>query len=47
MLFDLAIGTGKILAIVMPIKGWFQAGLISRVLFLADRIELVRRKRKP
>lgn len=46
MLFEMATGTGKTLTIVMLIKRWFQAGLISRVLFLADRIELARQAKQ-
>ncbi|MFH1123648.1 MAG: DEAD/DEAH box helicase family protein [Pseudomonadota bacterium] len=40
MLFEMATGTGKTLTIAMLMKRWFQAALISRVLFLVDRIEL-------
>lgn len=46
MLFEMATGTGKTLTIAMLIKRWFQAGLISRVLFLADRIELARQAKQ-
>ncbi len=42
MLFEMATSTGKTPTITTVIKRWFQAGLISRVLFLADRIELAR-----
>ncbi len=42
MLFEMATGTGKTMTIALLIKRWFQAGIISRVLFLADRIELAR-----
>jgi len=40
MLFEMATGTGKTLTIAMLMKRWFQAAVISRVLFLVDRIEL-------
>jgi type I restriction enzyme R subunit len=40
MLFEMATGTGKTLTIAMLMKRWFQAAMISRVLFLVDRIEL-------
>jgi type I restriction enzyme R subunit len=40
MLFEMATGTGKTLTIAMLMKRWFQAALISRVLFLVDRIQL-------
>lgn len=46
MLFEIATGTGKTLTIAMLIRRWFQAGLISRVLFLADRIELARQAKQ-
>jgi superfamily II DNA or RNA helicase len=46
MLFGMTTGTGKTLTIAMLIKRWFQAGLISRVLFLADRIELGRQAKQ-
>ena len=46
MLFEMATGTGKTLTIAMLIKRWFQAGVISRVLFLADRIELARQAKQ-
>jgi len=42
MLFEMATGTGKTLTIAMLMKRWFQAAAISRVLFLADRIELAK-----
>jgi len=42
MLFEMATGTGKTLTIAMLMKRWFQAALISRVLFLADRIQLAK-----
>jgi type I restriction enzyme R subunit len=40
MLIEMATGTGKTLVIAMQIKRLFQAGLVERVLFLVDRIEL-------
>ena len=40
MLFEMATGTGKTLTIAMLMKRWFQSAVISRVLFLVDRIEL-------
>ena len=40
MLFEMATGTGKTLTIAMLMKRWFQAAIISRVLFFVDRIEL-------
>jgi type I restriction enzyme, R subunit len=46
MLFEMATGTGKTLTVAMLIKRWFQAAIISRVLFLADRIELAKQARE-
>ncbi|MBN1887475.1 MAG: DEAD/DEAH box helicase family protein [Thermoflexales bacterium] len=46
MLLEMATGAGKTLTIAMLLKRWFQAGLISRVLFLADRIELARQAKQ-
>ncbi|MGQ0601440.1 MAG: DEAD/DEAH box helicase family protein [Anaerolineales bacterium] len=46
MLFEMATGAGKTLMIALLIKRWFQAGLISRVLFLADRIELAKQAKR-
>lgn len=40
MLLVMATGTGKTLTIALQIKRMFEAGLIERVLFLVDRIEL-------
>ncbi|HUW21140.1 MAG TPA: DEAD/DEAH box helicase family protein [Candidatus Bathyarchaeia archaeon] len=40
MLIEMATGTGKTLVIAMQMKRLFQAGLVERVLFLVDRIEL-------
>lgn len=40
MLLEMATGTGKTLTIALIMKRLFEAGLISRVLFLVDRIEL-------
>lgn len=46
MLFEMATGTGKTLTIAMLMKRWFQAAAISRVLFLADRIELAKQAKE-
>lgn len=46
MLFEMATGTGKTLTIAMLIKRWFQAAVCSRVLFLADRIELAKQAKE-
>jgi len=46
MLFEMATGTGKTLTIAMLMKRWFQAAIISRVLFLVDRIELGRQAKE-
>lgn len=46
MLIEMATGTGKTLTIAMIIKRWFQAAIISRVLFLADRIELAKQAKE-
>jgi type I restriction enzyme R subunit len=46
MLFEMATGTGKTLTIAMLLKRWFQAAVCSRVLFLADRIELARQAKE-
>src|SRR5207237_8780241 len=46
MLFEMATGTGKTLTIAMLMKRWFQSAAISRVLFLADRIELVKQAKE-
>jgi type I restriction enzyme R subunit len=46
MLFEMATGTGKTLVIAMLMKRWFQAAAISRVLFLADRIELAKQAKE-
>lgn len=46
MLFEMATGTGKTLTVAMLIKRWFQAAVISRVLFLADRIELAKQAKE-
>jgi len=40
LLVEMATGTGKTLVAAMMIKRLFQAGLVERVLFLVDRIEL-------
>jgi len=46
MLFEMATGTGKTLTIAMLMKRWFKAAIISRVLFLADRIELAKQAKE-
>ena len=46
MLFEMATGTGKTLTIAMLMKRWFQAAIISRILFLADRIELAKQAKE-
>ncbi len=46
MLFEMATGTGKTLTIAMLMKRWFQSAIISRVLFLADRIELAKQAKE-
>lgn len=46
MLIEMATGTGKTLTIAMIMKRWFQAAIISRVLFLADRIELAKQAKE-
>lgn len=46
MLFEMATGTGKTLTIAMLMKRWFQAALVSRVLFLVDRIELAKQAKE-
>jgi len=46
MLLEMATGTGKTLTIAMLMKRWFQAAAISRVLFLADRIELAKQAKE-
>lgn len=46
MLFEMATGTGKTLTIAMMMKRWFQAALVSRVLFLTDRIELAKQAKQ-
>lgn len=46
MLFEMATGTGKTLTVAMLIKRWFQSAAISRVLFLADRIELAKQAKE-
>jgi type I restriction enzyme R subunit len=46
MLFEMATGTGKTLTIAMLFKRWFQAAVCSRVLFLADRIELAKQAKE-
>jgi len=46
MLFEMATGTGKTLTIAMLFKRWFQGAVCSRVLFLADRIELAKQAKE-
>lgn len=46
MLFEMATGTGKTLTIAMLMKRWFEAAVVSRVLFLADRIELAKQAKE-
>jgi type I restriction enzyme R subunit len=46
MLFEMATGTGKTLNIAMLMKRWFKAAVISRVLFLVDRIELAKQAKE-
>jgi type I restriction enzyme R subunit len=46
MLFEMATGTGKTLTIAMLMKRWFTAAIISRVLFLVDRIELAKQAKE-
>jgi type I restriction enzyme R subunit len=46
MLFEMATGTGKTLTIAMLMKRWFEAAIVSRVLFLADRIELAKQAKE-
>ena len=42
MLIEMATGAGKTMTIAMLMKRWFKAALVSRVLFLVDRIELAK-----
>ena len=46
LLFEMATGTGKTLTVAMLMKRWFQSAAISRVLFLADRIELAKQAKE-
>lgn len=46
MLFEMATGTGKTLTIAMIMKRWLQTAVISRVLFLVDRIELAKQAKE-
>ncbi len=46
LLIEMATGTGKTLVAAMTIKRLFQAGLVERVLFLVDRIELARQAKE-
>jgi len=45
-LFEMATGAGKTLAIAMLMKRWFQAAVVSRILFLVDRIELAKQAKE-
>jgi type I restriction enzyme R subunit len=46
MLFEMATGTGKTLTIAILMKRWLQSAIISRVLFLVDRIELAKQAKE-
>jgi type I restriction enzyme, R subunit len=46
MLLEMATGTGKTLTIAMLMKRWLKAAIISRVLFLVDRIELAKQAKE-
>ena len=46
MLFEMATGSGKTLTMATLMKRWFQAAATSRVLFLADRIELAKQAKE-
>lgn len=46
MLFEMATGTGKTLTIAMLMKRWLQSAIVSRVLFLVDRIELAKQAKE-
>lgn len=46
MLFEMATGTGKTLTIAMLMKRWLKTAIISRVLFLVDRIELAKQAKE-
>ncbi len=46
LLIEMPTGTGKTFVIALQIKRLFQAGLVQRVLFLADRIELARQAKE-
>ncbi|TKJ40659.1 hypothetical protein CEE37_06765 [candidate division LCP-89 bacterium B3_LCP] len=46
LLLEMATGAGKTLTIAMLMKRWFQAAVISRVLFLADRHELAKQAKE-
>jgi len=46
LLIEMATGTGKTFTIALMLKRLFQAGLVQRVLFLADRIELARQAKE-
>jgi type I restriction enzyme R subunit len=46
MLLEMATGTGKTLTIAMLMRRWLKAALVSRVLFLVDRIELAKQAKE-
>lgn len=46
MLIEMATGTGKTLTIAMLMKRWLQSAIVSRVLFLVDRIELAKQAKE-
>jgi type I restriction enzyme R subunit len=46
LLIEMATGTGKTFTIALMLKRLFQAGLVQRALFLADRIELARQAKE-
>jgi type I restriction enzyme R subunit len=46
MLFEMATGTGKTLTIAMLMKRWLQSAIVSRILFLVDRIELAKQAKE-
>lgn len=46
LLIEMATGTGKTLTIALQIKRLFQAGVVQRVLFLCDRIELAKQAKE-
>lgn len=46
MLIEMATGTGKTFTSALQLKRLFQAGIVQRVLFLCDRIELARQAKE-